>query len=161
MNGLPGEKRCFPDLGAIDISAVGRPEVFDEYIALIDNDLAMRTGNWRIIDLEIIGEPPAEKVRSRLELDFPRCGGTGVNNEFRHGWALGLPVNYQKGATIVDINFWLRFSRGVCGYRSAGRPAPQRLRIRWKFLIFSGDSAYRRAAGRDGPRSDGVSRYAG
>jgi hypothetical protein len=72
VDGLARGQVSLPDGGAIDESPIGGTEILDEYIALIYKNLAMRPGNRRVVDFEVVGEAAAQEIWTRLEFDFPR-----------------------------------------------------------------------------------------
>jgi hypothetical protein len=79
MNGLAVLKERFPHRGAVDKSAVGGPQVFNQHALLSDIDLAMRGGNRPIVEFEIVGESAPDEIGAGLELDFPSRWRTGID----------------------------------------------------------------------------------
>jgi hypothetical protein len=60
VNALAWLERGFSDASAIDVSAIGGAQVYDDGVAAIHNDLAMGTRDGRIIELEIICRAPPD-----------------------------------------------------------------------------------------------------
>src|SRR5207247_9219427 len=71
MDGLAWLQRGFRHGRAIDKSPVRRSQIFDNDIAAIDNDAAMRPGYRGIGDFEIIRNPASDGISTGLEFDFP------------------------------------------------------------------------------------------
>ena len=84
MNGLPWLQRRLADGRAIDKGAVGGTEVLDNDRQIIDEDFAMRTGDGRVGNLDVVGEPAPDIICPGLEWCFPSAGRTWINDEPRH-----------------------------------------------------------------------------
>src|SRR5581483_4851267 len=69
---LAGQQAGFLDWRAIDKSAVGGTKISDHDSAAVDENLAMRTGDRGIFELEIIGKSTTEIILACLELDLVR-----------------------------------------------------------------------------------------
>ncbi len=86
MDRLAGLEDRFLDWGAVDVGAVGRAEVPNHRVPLVQHDLAVGTRHRRIINLEIVGKTAPKEIDPRLELDFPSPGRTGFHDQPWHNW---------------------------------------------------------------------------
>jgi len=84
MNSLPRLQDNFCDGRAIDESAIGRTQILEHGSPAIEDDLAMRTGDRRIIYLEIVGETTTQQVGTRLELDLPGAARIRIDDQPGH-----------------------------------------------------------------------------
>ena len=71
VDGLAWLQRGLGHQDPIDEGPIGGAKVFDDDVAAIDDNAAMRTGDGGIGDFEIIGKPAANGISTGLEFNFP------------------------------------------------------------------------------------------
>ena len=74
VNGLASMKPRFGDSRSINEGSIRRSKILNNHMTAIDHNLAMRSGNRGIGNLEIVGKAPPDRVGARLQLDIPCCG---------------------------------------------------------------------------------------
>ena len=86
MDGLALLKRRLGHGRAIDECAVGGTEILESGTALINGDLAMRSRNGSVGNLEIVGEAASNRIDAGVKLNLPSGRGTWIDDQSCHGF---------------------------------------------------------------------------
>ena len=84
MNCLAMLQHCFPHRSPVDERSVSGTQIPDHHRVFSHIDLTMRRRNRGVGNLKIVGKTAADKIRARLELDFPSGRRTRINHQPCH-----------------------------------------------------------------------------
>jgi hypothetical protein len=136
MDGLAGLQSGFFDRRAIDESAIGRAEVPDDGGAVFEEDLAMRAGNGRVVDLEIVRGAAPQGIASRSQLNLPSARRARINQKPWHNLVPSKAVGLcSRNGVAMSIRKWGRVGFGWTGLDSFGSRASYAEEGEWRVPV--------------------------